>query len=164
MTVPVVANARPQLHVFHAQESGPVTIEAENRYGAVRVDLGELTLYEIPSFDPKNLIGALPRVVVPALDAFTLDALAPALATVPRVAVPEIPRLPTMPTADLTSVVRETLLADGAAESLSFPNLGELVAGPTREIADQMTSQAREFAMSQREAHRKALAEGEEDN
>jgi serine/threonine protein kinase len=164
MTVPVVANARPQLHVFPAQESGPVTIEAENRYGAVRVDLGELTLYEIPSFDPKNLIGTLPRVVVPVLEAFTLDALAPALATVPRVVVPEIPRLPAMPTADLTSVVRETLLADGTADSVSFPNLGELVAGPTREIAEQLTSQAREFAMSQREAHRKALAEGEEDN
>jgi serine/threonine protein kinase len=164
MTVPVVANARPQLYVFPARESGPVTIEAENRYGAVRVDLGELTLYEIPPFDPKNLIGTLPRVAVPPLEPFTLDALAPALATVPRVAVPEIPRLPAMPTADLASVVRQTLLADGTADSLSFQNLGELVAGPTREIAEQLTSQAREFAMSQREAHRRALAEGEEDN
>jgi hypothetical protein len=164
MRVPVVANARPQLHVFPAQESGPVTVEAENRYGAVRVDLGELTLYEIPPFDPQNLIGTLPRVAVPPLEAFTLDALAPALATVPRVTVPEIPRLPAMPTADLTSVLRQTLLADGTADSLSFPNLGELVAGPTREIAEQLTSQAREFAMSQREAHRRALAEGEEDN
>jgi hypothetical protein len=164
MTVPVVANARAQLHVFPAQESGPVTLEAENRYGAVRVELGELTLYEIPPFDPKSLIGTLPRVAVPPLEAFTLDALAPALATVPRVAVPEIPGLPAMPTADLTSVVRQTLRADGAADSLSFPDLGELVAGPTREIAEQLTSQAREFAMSQREAHRRALAEGEEDN
>jgi serine/threonine protein kinase len=164
MTVPVVANARPQLHVFTARESGPVTIEAENRYGAVRVELGELTLYEIPPFDPKNLIGALPRVAVPPLEAFALDALAPALATVPRVAVPEIPGLPAMPTADLTGVVREMLRPNGAVDYLSFPDLGELVAGPTREIADQLTSQAREFAMSQREAHRKALAEGEENN
>jgi len=164
VTVPVVANVRPQLYVFPAQESGPVTIEAENRYGAVRVDLGELTLYEIPPFDPKSLIGALPRVAVPPLEAFTLDALAPALATVPRVTVPDIPRLPAMPTADLTSVVRETLLAEGTAGSLRFPNLGELVARPTREIADQLISEAREFAMSQREAHQRALAEGEEDN
>jgi hypothetical protein len=164
MRVPVVASARPQLHVFPARESGPVTIEAENRYGAARVDLGELTLYEIPPFDPKSLIGTLPRVAVPPLEPFTLDALAPALATVPRVAVPEIPGLPAMPTADLTSVVRQTLLADGTAGSLSLPNLGELVAGPTREIAEQLTSQAREFAMSQREAHRRVLAQGEEDN
>jgi serine/threonine protein kinase len=164
MTVPVVANGRPQFHVFRARESGPVTIEAENRYGAVRVDLGELTLYEIPPFDPKSLIGTLPRPAVPPLEPFTLDALAPALATVPRVAVPEIPRLPTMPTADLTSVLRQTLQADSIAASLSFPNLGELVAGPTREITEQLTSQAREFAMSQREAHLRALADGEEDD
>ena len=71
-----------------------MTIEAENRYGAVRVDLGELTLYEIPSFDPKNLIGTLPRVVVRMLEAFTLDALAPALSRPYRGPVPEIPRLP----------------------------------------------------------------------
>jgi hypothetical protein len=164
MTVPVAANAGPQFHVFPARESGPVRIEAKNRYDAIRVDLGELTVYEIPPFDPKSLIGALPRVAVPPLEAFTLDALAPALATVPRVAVPEIPRLPAMPTADLTGAVRATLLhAGGIAGSLSFPDLGELVVGPTREIAEQLTSQAREFAMSQREAHSKALAGGEED-
>jgi hypothetical protein len=164
VTVAAAANGGAQLYVFPARESGPVTIEAENRYGAVRVDLGELILYDIPPFDPKSFIGTLPRLAVPPLEAFTLDALAPALATVPRVAVPEIPRLPAMPTADFTSVLRQTLLADGTADSLGFPNLGELVAGPTREIAEQLTSQAREFAMSQREAHRRALAEGEEDN
>ena len=114
MTVAVAANGGPQLHVFPARESGPVTIEAENRYGAVRVDLGELMLYEIPPFDPKSFIGTLPRLAVPPLEAFTLDALAPALATVPRVAVPELPRLPTMPTADLTGVLRETLLPAGS--------------------------------------------------
>ena len=166
MTVPVAVNGSPQLHVFPARESGPVTIEAENRYGAVRVNLGELMLYEIPPFDPKSFIGTLPRVAVPPLEAFTLDALAPALATVPRVAVPELPRLPTMPTADLTGVLRETLLpqADGIEQTLRFPDFGEVVAGPTREIAEQLTSQAREFAMSQRESHLRALADGEEDD
>lgn len=174
MTVPVAANGGPQLHVFPARESGPVTIEAENRYGAVRVDLGELMLYEIPPFDPKSFTGTLPRLAVPPLEAFTLDALAPALATVPRVAVPELPRLPTMPTADLTGVLRETLLPTGStdqpplvggiAQSLRFPDLGELVAGPTREIAQQLTSQTREFAKSQRESYLKALADAEEDD
>lgn len=174
MTVPVAANGGPQLHVFPARESGPVTIEAENRYGAVRVDLGELMLYEIPPFDPKSFIGTLPRLAVPPLEAFTLDALAPALATVPRIAVPELPRLPTMATAELTGVLRETLLptgktghgrqGGGIAQSLRFPDLGELIAGPTREIVEQLTSQAREFANSQREAHMKALADAEEDD
>lgn len=174
MTVPVVANGGAQLHVFPARESGRVTVEAENRYGAVRVDLGELMLYEIPPFDPKSLIGTLPRLAVPPLEAFTLEALAPALATVPRVAVPELPRLPTMATADLTAVLRQTLLpagssgqqpqAGGIAQSLRFPDLSELVAGPTREIATQLTSQARAFAESQQESHKKALADAEEDD
>ena len=103
------AAARPSVR----DQSGLVTIEAENRFGAVRVDLGELTLYEIPRFDPESLIGTLPRLAVPALDAFTLDALAPALATVPRVAVPELPPLPAMPTGDLAGLLRETLLPAG---------------------------------------------------
>jgi hypothetical protein len=171
-TVP--ANGGPQRHVFPARESGPVTIEAENRYGAVRVDVGELVLYEIPPFDPESFIGTLPRLAVPPLEAFTLDALAPALATVPRIAVPELPRLPPIPTADLTGVLRELLLpagaagqparAGGVAPSLRCPDLGELVTGPTREIAEQLTSQAREFAKSQRESYLKALADAEEDD
>ena len=172
MTVPVAANGGPQLHAFHARESGPVTLEAENRHGAVRVDLGELMLYEIPPFDPKSFIGTLPRLAVPPLAAFTLDALAPALATVPRVTVPELPRLPTIPTADLTGVLRETLLpigtsqlpqVRGIAPSLRFPDFGGLVAGPTRETAEQLTSQARALAKSQRKSYLKALADAEED-
>lgn len=164
MIVPVLGGG-PQLHVFPARESGPVTIEAENRYGAVRVDLGELMLYEIPPFDPKSFTGTLPRLAVPPLDAFTLDALAPALATVPRVAVPELPRLPAVLTADIPGVLRETLLAGtDVGGALRFPDLGELVAGPTREIAGQLASQAREFAETQRKSHLKALANAEEDD
>ena len=117
--------------------------------------MGELTLYEIPPFDPQSLVGTLPRLAVPPLEAFTLDTLDSALATMPRVATPELPRLPAMPTGDLTAVLRETLLAGGIAQSLRFPNLGELIAGPTREIAEQLTSQARGFAMSQRASYLK---------
>jgi hypothetical protein len=174
MTVPVAANSGRQLHVFPARESGPVTIEAKNRYGAVRMDLGELTLYEIPAFDPKRIIGTLPRPAVPTLDAFALDALAPALATVPRVAVPDLPRLPTMATANLTGVLREVLLptggtgqapqAGGIAQSLRFPNLGELIAGPTRDIAGHLASQADDIAKSQRGTYLQALADAEEDD
>ena len=79
-----------------------------------------------------------------------------------------------MPTADLTGVLRETLLplggpgqlpqVRGVAQSLRFPDFGELVAGPTREIAEQLTSQARELAKSQRKSHLKALADAEEDD
>ena len=165
MTVPVTA-AGPMSHVFPARLSGPVTIEAKNRHGGVRADLGELTLYEIPPFDPQSFVGTLPRLAVPPLEAFTLDTLDAALATMPRVAAPELPRVPAIPTGDLTAVLRETLQpagqADGIAHSLRFPNLSELVAGPTRDIAEQLTSQARSFAMAQRASHLKALADTEE--
>jgi hypothetical protein len=175
VTVPCVASGALQRHVFTATESGSVTLETENRYGAVRVDLGELMLYEIPPFDPKSFIGTLPRLAVPPLEAFTLDAFAPALATVPKVAIRELPRLPTMPTADLGGVLREALLpigggsgrrpqAHGIAESLRFPDFGDLVAGPTREIGEQLTRQAREFAQSQRKSYLKAIADTEEDD
>ena len=55
MTVPVTVMGGPQLHAFPARDSGPVTIEARNRYGAVRVDLGDLELYEIPAVQAGGL-------------------------------------------------------------------------------------------------------------
>lgn len=157
MTVPVTVNGGPQSHVFPARESGRVTIEAVNRFGRVEADLGELTLYEIPPFDPKSFMGTLPRPEVPRLDAFTLDALAPALATVPQVAVPELPPPPALQTADLTGVLREMLPGmGGSAQSARLPAIGAMVAEATRGIVKQLTSQARELAESQ--------AEPEEDN
>jgi hypothetical protein len=152
----VQANGQPQTHVMRGlQQSGPVTIEAANRYGAVRVDLGELTLYELPPFDPRSLIGTLPRLPeVPTLEAFTLGALAPALATVPRVPVPEFPKIPSVPTADLGGVIREMVLpGSDLARTLQLPDLGALVAGPTREIGNLMTELTRQFAQSQRDSY-----------
>jgi hypothetical protein len=173
-TVP--ANRGPQVHIVRSpQQSGPVTIEAANRYGGVRVDLGELTLYELPPFDPASLLGTLPRLAqLPRLDAFTMDAFAPALATVPRVAVPELPGLPSVPTADLAGVMRETLLPDGGisalvdlprfAQAFRLPDFGALTAGPTREVAEMLAGQAREFAETRRQTHLKSLAQADLDN
>jgi serine/threonine protein kinase len=164
MTVPVTS-AGPMSHVFPARLSGPVTIEAKNRHGGVRADLGELTLYEIPPFDPMSYVGKLPRLAVPPIEAFTLDSLDAAIATMPRIAAPELPPVPAVPTGDLTTVLRETLQpAGGIAQSLRFPNLSELVAGPTRDIANLMTSQARSFAMAQRASYLNAPADTEEDD
>ena len=113
VTVPVPQNgvAGPQLHVFTARQSGPVTIEASNRFGAIRVDLGELILYEIPEFDPKSLFGALPRLAVPDLAAFSAEALTPALASLPQVQFPELPGVPS----DADSGLRRVPARDAAA-------------------------------------------------
>jgi hypothetical protein len=43
----------PQSYTFRPGESGPVFIEVANRFGTLRVDLGEITLYELPPFDIK---------------------------------------------------------------------------------------------------------------
>jgi hypothetical protein len=164
-TVPT--NGQPQVHIVHSpQTSGPVTIEAANRFGAVSVDLGELTLYELPPFDLRDLVGTLPRLpAVPTLEAFTLGALAPALATVPRVRVPEFPKIPSVPTADLGGVIREMVLpGSDIAGTLQFPDLGALVAEPTREIADVLTDLTRQFAESQRDSYLTAAANAKDDD
>jgi hypothetical protein len=165
VTVPRSGQAGPRLHVFPARESGPVTIEARNRYGAIRVDLGELILYEIPEFDPTSLFGTLPRLAVPELEAFNAGVLAPALASLPQVRFPELPSVPSVPTLDLAGLLRQTLLHGTASVgSVRFPDLGELTAGPTREIAKQLTAQAGEFAEAHRASHLKALANTEDDD
>jgi serine/threonine protein kinase len=162
----VASNGRPQVHIIRRpQRSGPVTIEAANQYGAFRIDLGELTLYEIPPFDPKSLTGILPGLPsVPRIDAFALDRLAPALATVPRVALPELPSLPSVPTAELGGVIRNMLPGAGVAGAPELPDLGTLIAGPARELAALLTSQAREFAESRRDLDLTALADTEDDS
>lgn len=170
----VQATGDPQSHVWQPERSGPVTIEAANRFGRVRVDLGELTLYELPRFDPASFIGTLPRPGVPAISAFGMDALAPALATVPRVPLPEMPQLPVVPTADLTAVLRSTLLPagdlgtglriTGMAESLRLPDLGALVEEPTRQVHELMTTLAKDYAETQRESFKdKAIAHNAKD-
>jgi hypothetical protein len=163
----VAADGQPQAHIVrNPQQSGPVTIEAANTYGAFRIDLGELTLYEIPPFDPMSLAGALPGLpALPRLDVFTLDALAPALAAVPRIAIPQLPKIGSLPTADLGGAIRQVLLPGAdIGQSLQFPDLGALVAGPTRELAAVLTSQARDFAESQRDSDPQAHADTEDDD
>lgn len=56
----------PRGYAFRADEAGPVTLQARNRHGTVSVDLGALTIYELPSFD---LTMALPGLDFPELGA-----------------------------------------------------------------------------------------------
>jgi hypothetical protein len=179
-TVP--SSGRPEVHVIRSPASGPVILEAGNQYGTVRIDLGDLVLYDIPAFDPGSVTGALPRLAVPQLPAFPMDAVAPALASVPRVAVPTVPDIPTVPTADLSAVLRQAVAPEvgiarslrlpALAESLRLPDLTELtrlpdlsalVAGPAWQMAATLNSQAREFAET-RKSHLAALASAEDDD
>jgi hypothetical protein len=75
-TVPL--DAHPVGYTFQPSASGPVGIEARNRFGSVRVDLGELTLYDLPPFQLN--MSNLPAVYVPELSAFCPPSLAAAIA------------------------------------------------------------------------------------
>ena len=67
-TESVDLNAHYLGYTFRPSASGRVCIEARNRFGSVRVDLGELTLYDLPPFQLK--VSNLPAVCVPELSAF----------------------------------------------------------------------------------------------
>lgn len=144
----VSAAAVPQSYSFRPQDSGPVAIEVANRYGRVRVDLGDITLYELPPFNVS--VDYLPRLEAPTLNAFTLNTLHPLLASVPRVPVPEVPLVPALPTSDLISVFRKTLIPDSAVR-LQLPQLGDVVTQAAQEVAEMISSDARQFAESRRQ-------------
>lgn len=95
----------PKGCVFRPDESGPVSIEVRNRFGTVSVDLGEVTLYELPSFYVD--MDFLPRPKVPTLEAFSLEPMMAALAAAPRVGV-GFPEMPSLGTLDLI----ESLIPD----------------------------------------------------
>jgi hypothetical protein len=71
--------SHPEGCVFRAEESGPISIAARNRFGTVTMDVGELTLYELPPF--KVDFTHLPRPQIPALGALRSE-------TAVRVAAP----------------------------------------------------------------------------
>jgi len=143
--------SHPDGFIIKKPESGPVFIEVKNRYGTLRIDLGQITLYELPEFKPFNL-GALPRPSVPRLDAFTLGHMKPVLEAVPRVVVPEVPTVPSLPTADLIGNFKDTLMR-GSAVPLPLPRLNEAVTTASRLITGAVMDRAKEQAAARRQEY-----------
>ena len=146
----VAVTGDPQSYAFRPQESGPVFIEVTNRFGALRMDLGEIKLYELPPFDLK--LGYLPRLEVPPLPAFTLDATRSALDSMPLVPVPEVPPVPSLPTSDLLEVLKTTLMP-GPAVSSQLPNLADAVNAAWHAVAGSLASAAKKEAESKRQPY-----------
>jgi hypothetical protein len=88
--------AYPRGFTFRVRESGPVRVEAGNRFGSVTADLGELTVYELPPF--KVSCDFLPQPRVPALRAFSLEPVTKVLASRPDPGghLPEMPPVPSL--------------------------------------------------------------------
>lgn len=175
MTVPVSVPGQSQVHSFPAQISGRVVLEAKNRFDTVRVDLGELEMFEMPQFDPASIIGTLPRLSVPRMESFNADVLTPALTAMPKIEVPQVPQLPSMATADLPRKLRELVLPDAdLAGALQLPRIADiarlpdfeaLAGAPLRAIAERLTDAAALAAEARRPAYRKAMANaGEEED
>jgi serine/threonine protein kinase len=168
MTVPVRVPGQSQVHAFPGQGSGRVVLAAKNRFDSVRVDLGELEMFEVPQFDLAGLVGALPRAPVPTLDSFNSDVLAPALKAVPKIDVPQVPRLPAMATGDLPRKLREMVLPDadlsGAlrlpriADIARLPDFGALAGVPLRATAESLVDAAAASAQAQRPGFLNAVA------
>lgn len=150
-------SSHPDGYVIDKPEPGPVVVKVTNRFGTLPIDLGEITLYDLPAFTPFNP-GALPRPVLPRLDAFTLEHMRPVLDAVPVVRVPEVPAVPTPPTAELIGNLNDTLTG-GAAAPLPLPRLSDAVAEATRLVTGIVMDEAKEFAAAKRQAYLASQAE-----
>jgi len=133
-------------YVFRPDESGPVMLEVSNRFGTVRVDLGEVTLYELPPF--RVDFGYLPRVSVPPLTPFSLAPLRPVLEQIP---LPRLAELPAVPTVDTFGVVR-TLMAN-AIMPVPLPRLDEAVTELTDTVLAMLRAEAASVAARERRAY-----------
>lgn len=124
---------------FPAAESGPVRIEAVNRFGTVTADLGEITFIELPPFTVS--FDNVPQPTVPPLQTFSLAPVnevltgdsdarrgAPAVPPIPPVDITGffegfavggpgthriVPDVPPVPSVDITSLFKN-VLADGS--------------------------------------------------
>ncbi len=127
----------------------------------------------MPQFDVAGLTDALPRFSVPMMESFNADVLAPALAATPKIQVPQVPRFPSMATADLPSKLREAVLTDadlaGAlqlpriADIARLPDFDALAGAPLRAIAKNLVDAAALAAEAQRPTYLNAMTNGEGD-
>jgi hypothetical protein len=138
----------PDGYVIREPESGPVFIEVTNRFSTLRVDLGDISLYELPRFTPFNP-RSLPRPEIPRLGAFTLEHMRPVLEAVPPVLLPEVPSVPTLPTADLIGSFRDILMR-ASTVPLPLPRLNDAVIEASRLVTGVVLDQAREYAAARR--------------
>lgn len=137
---------QPDGCVFHPAESGPVAIEVANRFGNVRVELGEVTVYDLPSF--KVDFGFLPAPRVPRLPAPPMTSLDRVIAGVPVARLPGIPAVPNLDTFGLAqSLTRSATLA------VPLPQFGAAVAQASAAVTTALQAQANQVDTNVRTAY-----------
>jgi hypothetical protein len=131
----------PDGYVFRPDASGPVTLEAGNRFGSVVADLGELVLYELPAFDLD--LSKLPWPRVPALPPFTVGQLSRAAASRPHAA--QAPVLPPLPDLRTFGLVRNLSDAIPDLPTGPGPRLGAAVADAGRAAQALLATQTKSY-------------------
>jgi hypothetical protein len=137
---------RPDGCVFQPAESGPVAIEVANRFGNLRVELGDVTLYDLPPF--KVDYGFLPTPQVPRLPALPMALLEQVIAAAPVVRMPEIPAVPDLDTFGLVQSLMQS-----AALTVPLPQLGAAVAQASAAATAALQAQASQIGTSVRTAY-----------
>jgi hypothetical protein len=131
---------------FRPDESGPVAIEVANRFGTLRRDLGDVTLYELPQF--KIDFDYLPTPQVPRLPAISMTALDRVIAGAPTGQLPEIPAV-TAP--DTFGLVQS--LMQSASLTVSLPQFGAAVTSASAAVTAALHEQANHAGASLRAAY-----------
>jgi hypothetical protein len=144
LRIEVDPGKHPRGYTFRPDESGPVHIEVRNRFGSASVDLGEVTLYELPPFHVG--LNYLPRPQVPALAAFCP---APGVATAARpllaVGAANMPKVPSLNTLELVGS-----LAPPGLPAVGLPHVADAVADASAAVTGLILREGEDFASSLR--------------
>jgi hypothetical protein len=135
-------SSHPNGFTIEKPESGPVLLEVTNKYGVLPIDLGEITIDDLPEFKPIDF-GTLPRPSVPRLEAFTLEHIKPVLNAVPHVTAPRMPAVPSLPTAGLIGNFKDTMMR-GSAVPVPLPQFNDAVTAASRLVASAVMDMAKE--------------------
>jgi hypothetical protein len=139
--------AHPRSVGFRPDVSGPVSIEIRNRYATVSLDLGEITLYELPPFSVD--LNYLPRPQVPAIEAFSLAPAAAIRAGHPQAGVGMI-AMPPVPSPRAFDLV-ESLMPDGV-DLVAMPRIEEAVIDASNAVKNMILSEEIKYAATLRQA------------
>jgi hypothetical protein len=137
---------QPNGCAFRPYESGPVAIEVGNRFGTLRVELGDVTLYDLPPF--KVDFDFLPTPHVPRLPALSMTTLDRVIATAPAARLPEIPAVPAP---DSFRLVQS--LMQSATLPVPLPQFGAAVADGSAALSAALRAQATQVGASMRTAY-----------
>ena len=131
---------------FRPYESGPVAIEVGNRFGTLRRELGDVTLYDLPPF--KVDFDFLPTPQVPRLPEVPTAALERVAATAPAARLPEIPMVPAP---DSFRLVQS--LMQSATLPVPLPQFSAAVAEASAALSAALQAQATQVGASVRSAY-----------